>query len=299
MAGLLRRLLLPLLVVLTALGAAWGWAEKDKIWLRDVQTLTLYPGAYTTHRRTSPIPQVQCIGGKAGCAHKPDVVQCYNRGWDGYDVQWECKANLDTSYRFGKIEVLCEGYDYPDDPYILKGSCGVQYTLELTKEGEENRSSSGGVMLLIICVVMAYVIYKLCLSNTHSQHGFANGDGYSSTYGQHHRRPQPPGFNTGTYGQNSQSPPPPGFKSNFAGTSGSSGYDSTSGPGFWTGLGTGGLLGYLAGSQRSPSYYSQSPYGYNNTWTRPSAPPPSYGSSGASTSSGTRPTSGYGGTKRR
>ena len=56
------------------------------------------------------------------------VVQCYNRGWDGDDIQWECKTDMDNAYRFGTISVTCEGYSYPDDPYILKGSCGVFYT---------------------------------------------------------------------------------------------------------------------------------------------------------------------------
>jgi hypothetical protein len=51
-------------------------------------------------------------------------------------VQWECKADMDNLYRFGSVEVVCEGYDYSDDPYILKGSCGLEYTLELTKEGQ-------------------------------------------------------------------------------------------------------------------------------------------------------------------
>jgi len=32
---------------------------------------------------------------------------------------------MDNAFRFGKVEVTCEGYSYPDDPYILKGSCGV------------------------------------------------------------------------------------------------------------------------------------------------------------------------------
>lgn len=45
-------------------------------------------------------------------------------------------------YRFGSVEVICEGYDYPDDPYILKGSCGLEYTLELTKEGHNRQSNS-------------------------------------------------------------------------------------------------------------------------------------------------------------
>ena len=33
---------------------------------------------------------------------------------------------MDNSYRFGKLEVSCEGYNYPEDPYILRGSCGVR-----------------------------------------------------------------------------------------------------------------------------------------------------------------------------
>ena len=32
---------------------------------------------------------------------------------------------MDKKYQLGRIEVTCEGYDYPDDPYILRGSCGV------------------------------------------------------------------------------------------------------------------------------------------------------------------------------
>ena len=74
---------------------------------------------------------IQCRGGTAGCgAFVPEVVQCYNRGSDGLDVQWECKTDMDNKYRFGKISVSCEGYDYPDDPYILAGSCGLDYTID-------------------------------------------------------------------------------------------------------------------------------------------------------------------------
>jgi len=39
--------------------------------------------------------------------------------------QWECKCDMDNAFRFGEISVTCEGYDYPEDPYVLKGSCGV------------------------------------------------------------------------------------------------------------------------------------------------------------------------------
>lgn len=40
--------------------------------------------------------------------------------------QWECKTDMDNAYRFGTVEVTCEGYGYPDDPYVLRGSCGVR-----------------------------------------------------------------------------------------------------------------------------------------------------------------------------
>ena len=303
-------------MLVLGLGAAsGGWAPSDKILLREVQVLTLYPGKHTNYRRTSPVPQLQCTGGSAGCAaYTLDVVQCYNKGWDGSDVQWECKANMDASYQFGKIEVSCEGYDYPDDPYILKGSCGLEYTLELTRAGQQKTSFFGGsysspsshdsfgsgagvVVLMILFVAFVYGTYKLFLCDNRQQHGFAYGDGDSGRYQQGPQTPPPPGFRSdGPYYQN---PSPPGFKTSFAGATSGSSYDSHSGPGFWTGLGAGGLLGYLAGSRRSP-YHTYSPY--HDTWAGPSVSPPVFGTSNTSRpshSSVTRPTSGFGGTKRR
>jgi hypothetical protein len=64
-----------------------------------------------------------------------------NRGTDGYDVQWACSAELDKRVKLGDIDVSCEGYRDPDDPYVLKGSCGLRYTLEYTAQGKEEASS--------------------------------------------------------------------------------------------------------------------------------------------------------------
>lgn len=51
---------------------------------------------------------------------------------------------MDNAYRFGSIEVSCEGYNHPTDAYILKGSCGLEYTLELTEEGRRKNQGSWG-----------------------------------------------------------------------------------------------------------------------------------------------------------
>lgn len=50
-------------------------------------------------------------------------------GFDGVDVNWECKSNLPAGLTLSHVVVGCEGYNYPDDPYILRGSCQVIVSL--------------------------------------------------------------------------------------------------------------------------------------------------------------------------
>ncbi|VDN55287.1 unnamed protein product [Dracunculus medinensis] len=114
-------------------------SSDDKVRLTDVTALTLRRGQYTTARRSPAVPQLRCVGGSAKGLYEPAVIQCYNRGFDGADMQWECKAEMDEAYQFGMIQISCEGYSYPEDPYILRGSCGLQYELEKTKY-YDNRS---------------------------------------------------------------------------------------------------------------------------------------------------------------
>ena len=80
-------------VVIQTSSAAWGFGGSDpgKVKLKDVQVLTLKDGKMTTGRRSSPVPQLHCVGGSAKGVFKPQVVQCVNRGWDGQDVQVNTK----------------------------------------------------------------------------------------------------------------------------------------------------------------------------------------------------------------
>lgn len=70
------------------------------------------------------------------CLFQPCLVSllmCLSLHSLSFHLQWECKSDLDSSVRFGETTVVCEGYDYPDDPFVLVGSCGVEYTLERTR----------------------------------------------------------------------------------------------------------------------------------------------------------------------
>lgn len=292
-------------IALSVLGcASLGVHAHRKVKLSDVKTLTLSHGSYTTGRRSSPIPQLQCVGGSAGCTNVPPTVQCYNRGSDGIDMQWECKADLPKSVKFGHIEVACEGYDYPDDPYILQGSCGLEYRLEGTGSSysdnsqsysyygqKEKPSSFQNVLFLGVLCFIIYVIYKSCITNMAGRGDDTDNPPDDPSYGASGRR--------GFFGGGGSPPPPPGFRPGYstdASCGSGAGLGSRGGSGlggFWTGAATGGLLGYMFGN-RGNTGYASSGFGYPREGTYSSAP-----SFSSPSSSGTHSSSGFGGTRRR
>jgi hypothetical protein len=127
--------------------AAGARAQQSKVLLRDVQALTLSRGKFTTARRVSPIPQLSCVAGDA-CGlpdAEPDVMQCHNRGIDDSgEPQWECTAEVPRQYRLGRTDVVCEGYSSPSDPYVLRGSCGVEYALWRRQDGARPQGYAAG-----------------------------------------------------------------------------------------------------------------------------------------------------------
>jgi len=256
----------------------------DAILLQDVKVLTLYRGRYANARRTSVIPQISCVGGSAARRYEPDVIQCTNVGWDGTDFQWKCESELPDDYHFGRITVTCEGYNSPQDPYVLKGSCGVEYELEFTEKGrkraygdrgdyyknEYNGETDFGTLISwLIIIVMIIVFFNACCglnTNASSRSG-------SSNYG---------GGGDGGGGPNLYPPPYDDIKY-------PSSVPPATGSGFWTGAFTGGMLGYIFGSRNSR--HSTWGSGWNSSYRSSS------GSSSPSSSS--RSSSGFGGTRRR
>ena len=127
--------MLILLLIITLNLVAEGQQFPAKVLLRDVNVLTLHKDKYTTGRRNRPVPQLSCVGGTARYdSQKVETVQCTNTGFDGMDYNWKCESQLPNTLRLGKVRVNCEGYDYPDDPYILTGSCGLEYELQYTEK---------------------------------------------------------------------------------------------------------------------------------------------------------------------
>ncbi|KAK7100194.1 store-operated calcium entry-associated regulatory factor-like [Littorina saxatilis] len=262
-------LLCTLVAATTFTTAAFG-SNSDRVLLKEVSVLTLKEGHMTAGRRSSPVQQLNCVGGTAKGHFSPKVVQCYNRGSDGYDIQWECKADMDNAFRFGAVDVTCEGYEYPDDPYILKGSCGLEYTLEFTEEGHQRnkqqkshsygshqhsdtsgygswgkKSSFGCGNLLFLggVVVVIYVIYKTCLAPSAARDD-GTGDGTPRPHTDRASAPPPPYGSSPPPPYGSSPPPPYGFRSDYMpggdSCSGGATYgSSTPNTGTYAGPGTG------------------------------------------------------------
>ncbi|KZV84649.1 DUF1183-domain-containing protein, partial [Exidia glandulosa HHB12029] len=247
-----------------------------KVKLSDIESLTFYAGEKTAARRTSPIDQLKCIG-KPCRTYKPDVVRCINTGGIGVEVDWKCEADLPSTLRLGRVEVSCEGWSRAGDPDVLKGSCGLEYHLqEIPKAYRDHynteKSTSGSTLDSVIdwafyslfIAVFLFIFYRIVIScltrpdrpvNAGGSRGGPGGGGGGW-------------FNTGggggrpDYGPNG---PPPPYKEQ---PSDSSSFGATGWrPGFWTGLGMGGLFGrYFRPSPYVPPYEQQAP---RWEWERP------------------------------
>ncbi|KAA1101957.1 hypothetical protein PGT21_034208 [Puccinia graminis f. sp. tritici] len=81
--------------------------SNSKVLLSEIPTLTFFDGEKTNFRRTSPADQLVCQG--PGCnIFRPDVIQCYNKGGSGTDVNWKCEADLPAKLKLGRVEVGCK-----------------------------------------------------------------------------------------------------------------------------------------------------------------------------------------------
>ncbi|CAF0894157.1 unnamed protein product [Brachionus calyciflorus] len=148
--------------------------ENNKIKLSQLKSIKLYKNNYTTSKRLEANLQLQCKSSSFMCrAYGPNVVECTNIAYLENNVRWDCSAELDKRVRFANLKVTCEGYDTANDDYILAGSCGLEYNLELVnfshdfynnKDLYETNKISNFLTLMIMAIVVL-TVYKSCIKN--------------------------------------------------------------------------------------------------------------------------------------
>jgi len=171
-----------LLALLLSPAVAAPTAHKIK--LTDVKTITLSKGQMTTARRSSPIPQLRCHGHL--CRFAPETVQAYNKGTDGIDVQWKFDADLPGTLAFAAgSDVNCEGWDYPNDPYVLVGSCGLTYSLIGTPPRSARRANPEHTGTVVAILLLGAVL-MCCAGDSPRRHhygGFGGSNALSAAAG--------------------------------------------------------------------------------------------------------------------
>ncbi|KAG8532101.1 uncharacterized protein KY384_003738 [Bacidia gigantensis] len=290
--------------------------QPERVLLSSIKTLTLRQGLKAAHNRVSPVSQLKCLGGTAKDLYEIDVLRCKNAGssYDEADVEWTCTASLPAEFKLGSTDVSCEGFSGPNDPYVLKGSCGVEYRLMLTKLGEEKygkkgsglwdefpgRSKGGDAMALLFWLAfIAVVIWMVYAAFFRDGPARRPGVGFG-------------GFGDGGGGDDPPPPyddhPPPSKPKTYSSPRSARGAPAQEGwrPGFWTGALGGGAAGYMAGNRGSGTRQQQprpqDTWGNGEGSSRwgTGAPGPSRSSSSSSSLGSSRyESTGFGGTSRR
>lgn len=308
---------------------------KDAILLSNVKTLTLRGNRETTSRRVSPIPQLSCVGpSKKVCdLYRIDAMRCTNDGYDydAEDVQWTCTASLPPEFKLGATDVVCEGYRNSEDKWVLKGSCGVEYRMLLTDQGEKRfgkasddyewsslfgkakKTSGRGwkkgvetvgdiVFFGFFAAVFLFIVGRFlseCL-------GRRRGNQRGGTTGRRWGWGGGGGGGGGGRGDGFYPGPPPSYSSACADDSSNFGFGSrpaTQGwrPGFWTGAMGGAAAGYEMGrragnNNRASSRQEGSFFGRQNNYDAGESSSQTRSSPSFSTTS---TSTGFGSTRRR
>ncbi|EST07306.2 Protein of unknown function DUF1183, TMEM66 [Kalmanozyma brasiliensis GHG001] len=297
--GVLASALLAALLLLSPTSAyqpnAPYYGAGRRIRMDSLKTLTFYSDKRTAYRRTSPLPQLTCVGSPCQ-RYQPDVVQCQSMG----NEQWKCHADLPRTMRMGRVEVSCEGYDYSDDPWVLKDSCALEYTLLPSGVGADDpwrsytpngRSRWGealveGLFWIVFLGILAFIVIGLVRA--------IRGDSGANTGGGRGGGGGGGGWWPGTGPYN----PPPPYTPKPDPDSSSSGWR----PGFWTGLGVGGLAGHAAANSRHRHYeppQASFNLGYGGGARRRGWDDDDRGVGSSSSFGGMRETTGFGGTRNR
>ncbi|TVY37241.1 Store-operated calcium entry-associated regulatory factor [Lachnellula subtilissima] len=244
-------------------------------------------------------------------------MRCTNAGADynTEDIQWSCSASLPADFKLGSTDVICEGYSSPDDDYVLKGSCGVEYRLLYTEAGEEKYGGSGwfgggqgkgkggegegwtidGIIFTVLFVaVLVWICWALYAGVR---------DAPAPGAGRAPRRGGGGGWGGGG-GDDPYDPPPPYPGKRYGATEQQQGWR----PGFWSGSAAGAAAGYMAGragNQRQPDVQQGGGGWFGGGGGRNSGGGSGWGGAGpsrsgsSSSSSARHESTGFGSTSRR
>jgi len=142
---------ISLILCILLSGVVLGQYHYERVYLPGAGSLTFTKNKVTSYRLSSPVPKLTCIPAENihdfyfslyVCEkYGPSVVQCKNTGLDDDDQPiWKCEGDMIDLFSFGQTTISCEGFEGPNDPYILADSCSLEYKLILSDKGHRHFS---------------------------------------------------------------------------------------------------------------------------------------------------------------
>lgn len=138
--------------------------------IKDVQTLTFQKNKYTSGNRTSPVPQLQCIGGNSiDKAYIVESVQCQNMGLnDDSKTQWKCNSDLPSNLSIGTPNINCEGLKNEYDNLKLVNSCTLEYTLNDSNKYDSNYNTQNSWKIIFIFCFIFLIFFSIVIQSKYS-----------------------------------------------------------------------------------------------------------------------------------
>lgn len=149
---------LPFICLLSSFGFSHQLLIRDRITVN--YTITFKSDSWTTfNRKWPPLRQMSCTGDFCDEVEVKEI-KCTNKLYNiSGQVQplWDCKSRdlRYTNYTLGpRPRINCEGFDSDKDPYILRGSCAIEYRLV---KSDAKFAAKVFVIIFIIFIIITLI----------------------------------------------------------------------------------------------------------------------------------------------
>lgn len=128
----LKTFFIVMLACVATTDVAIASPKYGRVKLSDIKTLSFIDARMTVAKRDDlrPEPELQCTSGKLCSAYKDDLPSSAFCTQDTESHTWDCKFET-GDIKIADSDVVCEGFDGPDDDHVVAGSCMLLYSVEL------------------------------------------------------------------------------------------------------------------------------------------------------------------------
>jgi len=104
--------------------------------------------------------QLECVGGRAWFdRYRLDKALCTRQEND-----WVCETEVVHGYTISNVKVVCEGYDSPNDAFVVDGSCNMQYEIEHNEERKPHNMNAFIGLMATAFLLLVSLLAALCSS---------------------------------------------------------------------------------------------------------------------------------------